>query len=286
MRMKFSEKLAKLTASANKAQLSRAAGLRDTAINEMITKGANPRSDTALSLARVLEVPLDWLVDPDQSWEARDRQTAAKPDPTRLGIDELMRGLSDQFLVRSGEIARAASALAEIDFTPPTLTAYRSLAAGEKPGDEPWDLALRVQRLNARLTALEMAFHVPEHLAYYRWLAQECWVGEEDCDAAYRAVEDLRLSRAYQLMEDVPILLARPDKARVGLAIKDLSALGPSVPAHLARSRSVLKLQTGEAPAKAAKTPATRDPHPDRSTESTRKKSKSKRKLPPRDLDV
>lgn len=68
--MKFSEKLAHLTAERNKTQLSKEAGLRDSAVSELIAKNAVPRSDTALALARALNVPLDWLVDDEAGFPA------------------------------------------------------------------------------------------------------------------------------------------------------------------------------------------------------------------------
>ncbi len=64
--MDFAEKIRRLTAGKNKSALAEEVGLRAAAVSDIINKGHEPKSATALKLARVLNVPLDWLVDDDR----------------------------------------------------------------------------------------------------------------------------------------------------------------------------------------------------------------------------
>jgi transcriptional regulator with XRE-family HTH domain len=66
--MRFADKLSQLAADENKARLSRAAGLPPNAINDYINKGHRPGIDNALALAKVLKVPLEWLVNDAAEW--------------------------------------------------------------------------------------------------------------------------------------------------------------------------------------------------------------------------
>src|SRR4051794_20444767 len=66
--MKFSEKLAKLTAGLNKSKLARAAGLPSGAVSDYINKNYVPRLDAAESLAKALNVSLAWLADDAAGW--------------------------------------------------------------------------------------------------------------------------------------------------------------------------------------------------------------------------
>ena len=92
--MRFAEKLAKLTENGGKAKLSQKAGLPSTAISDYISKGnVLPRVDKALSLARALAVPLEWLADDAQGWPP--------PEPTS---PPSASDLSDRKLM--GEVVR------------------------------------------------------------------------------------------------------------------------------------------------------------------------------------
>jgi plasmid maintenance system antidote protein VapI len=66
--MTFAEKLARLTEDRLKTRVSRKAGLPPAAISDYIAKGNTPGADTALRLARVLGVSVEWLIDNDQEW--------------------------------------------------------------------------------------------------------------------------------------------------------------------------------------------------------------------------
>ena len=66
--MDFTEKLRRLTRDMNKSRIARRAGLSTTAITDYLSKRYAPRADTALRLARVLNVSLEWLIDDAQSW--------------------------------------------------------------------------------------------------------------------------------------------------------------------------------------------------------------------------
>lgn len=81
MGVKFSEKLAKLTEERDKRKLSLEAGLPPTAVSNYISKANIPRSDTALKLARILNVPVEWFID-----DSDDRWPAPSPQKTALGV--------------------------------------------------------------------------------------------------------------------------------------------------------------------------------------------------------
>lgn len=66
--MTFSEKLKRLTEDRRCTVLSRRAGLPPTALSDYIAKGHTPRADTALRIARVLGVSVEWLIDDAQEW--------------------------------------------------------------------------------------------------------------------------------------------------------------------------------------------------------------------------
>jgi transcriptional regulator with XRE-family HTH domain len=75
--MKFSEKLAKLTEGRNRSDLARAVRLPPSILSNYINRGSTPRADIALSVAKALDVPLQWLVDDEQSWPAPPSPAAA-----------------------------------------------------------------------------------------------------------------------------------------------------------------------------------------------------------------
>lgn len=76
--MKLAEKLGKLTQERNKAELSRTAGLPATAISDYVSKGYIPKADTALKLARALEVPVEWLIDDEADFPVPEPAAAPK----------------------------------------------------------------------------------------------------------------------------------------------------------------------------------------------------------------
>jgi helix-turn-helix protein len=66
--MDFREKVRRLVGTQNKSELSRLAGLPDTAIDAVVNKGREPLASNAVKLARVLRVPSDWLFDDERGW--------------------------------------------------------------------------------------------------------------------------------------------------------------------------------------------------------------------------
>jgi transcriptional regulator with XRE-family HTH domain len=67
--VKFAQKLENLTEGMNKSQLARDAGLKSTAISNYINQPDTiPRADIAVRIARVLKVPVEWLVDESQDF--------------------------------------------------------------------------------------------------------------------------------------------------------------------------------------------------------------------------
>jgi transcriptional regulator with XRE-family HTH domain len=83
--MSFHEKLRRLTATSNCAEVSRQLGLSRTALSEYLNKGCTPRADIAFRLARVLSVSLDWLMDDAAGWPPVrvDMAEPASPRPGR-----------------------------------------------------------------------------------------------------------------------------------------------------------------------------------------------------------
>jgi transcriptional regulator with XRE-family HTH domain len=66
--MTFTEKLSRLTEQMNKSKVGRRAGLATSTIGSLLCTGSIPRADTALRIARVLRVSIEWLVDDEQGW--------------------------------------------------------------------------------------------------------------------------------------------------------------------------------------------------------------------------
>ena len=98
--MTFGEKLAELVAPGRRSKMALAAGLPPNAISDYINKGYLPKLDTALALAKVLGVSLDWL--------ANDELLPPPPRPTDSAIQNVPEG----FLMR--EVCRRLR-LASID---------------------------------------------------------------------------------------------------------------------------------------------------------------------------
>ncbi|MGE5610755.1 MAG: helix-turn-helix domain-containing protein [Bacillota bacterium] len=66
--MTIIEKLRRLTEGKRKADISRQAGLKPTALSDYINKGYLPRYDIALKIARALAVPVEWFIDDAEDW--------------------------------------------------------------------------------------------------------------------------------------------------------------------------------------------------------------------------
>jgi len=83
--MTFTEKLTRITEDRNRCAVARRARLPTNAINDYINKKYRPRADTAVKIARALNVSIAWLVDDSMGWPPiwanspeSDRQDAAK----------------------------------------------------------------------------------------------------------------------------------------------------------------------------------------------------------------
>jgi transcriptional regulator with XRE-family HTH domain len=66
--VKFGEKLKKLTEGMNRSEISRRADLPSQYIANYITRDSIPSASIALSLARALDVPVEWLIDDQQDF--------------------------------------------------------------------------------------------------------------------------------------------------------------------------------------------------------------------------
>ena len=66
--MTITEKLRRLGEDANKSRIGRRCGLGATTISNYIARGALPRCDIALKMARAFHVSVDWLIDDQQDW--------------------------------------------------------------------------------------------------------------------------------------------------------------------------------------------------------------------------
>jgi transcriptional regulator with XRE-family HTH domain len=111
--MTFTEKLARLTADKNKSSLAKAAGLPATAISNYISRKYIPRADTALRIAKALNVPLEWLADDAQPWPP---PKGSKPSPSFLSDDDLMRETALRFRRDAMRLAEIAEHLERIDW--------------------------------------------------------------------------------------------------------------------------------------------------------------------------
>jgi len=111
--MKFAEKLARLCDGLNKAKVSRDAGLPPNAVSDYINKGYLPRVDTALSLARVLNVSLDWLADDIQTWPQPSDSAA---NPALISDTELMLEVARRMRRKQIDLLEQIEAIEAIDW--------------------------------------------------------------------------------------------------------------------------------------------------------------------------
>ncbi|MEM8493907.1 MAG: helix-turn-helix transcriptional regulator [Planctomycetota bacterium] len=156
MTVHFAEKLAKLTENENKIALSERAGLPPKAISNYISKRQTPQADKALAIARVLNVPLDWLVD--------DQQTMPKPKQGRFvslasfATDDLL----DEIHVRLiREFNRAQAELQAFwkrdDWQAVAVSLYET-ADGASPPAEARQTQRDIERARQRLEKIRLDF--------------------------------------------------------------------------------------------------------------------------------
>lgn len=88
--MNFREKIRRLVGTRNKSELSRSAGLPDTAIDAVVNKGREPLVTNAIRLAKVLGVSSDWLFDDLADWPPPKEFSVESLAQTQL-VDELAR---------------------------------------------------------------------------------------------------------------------------------------------------------------------------------------------------
>jgi hypothetical protein len=113
--MRFREKLHRLVSGRNKAELSRAAKLPETAISGYLAKGSIPRADIAVRLARdALDVPVEWLVDDEQNWPPPDM--AEERPLTDVPLSELMMEVVRRYRLEAAELKRAIQEAERVDW--------------------------------------------------------------------------------------------------------------------------------------------------------------------------
>jgi transcriptional regulator with XRE-family HTH domain len=140
--MTFTEKLKKCGQDVNKAKAGETAGLGPTTISNYIAKGSIPRADIALKIARALDVPFEWLIDPDQSWPPPAKSKSER-SLTDVPYTELGRELGRRYRLELLDVLAALDHANREDWSS-AIEAVRSL----KP-DHP--IPPRAARLMAQL---------------------------------------------------------------------------------------------------------------------------------------
>ena len=114
--VKFTEKLERLIAGRNKAELARQAGLTaDTAIsNYLHRKGSIPRADIALKIARALAVDFAWLVDDEADWPPPTGDSS--PSLALASDDDLMQEAARRYIHTLPRVVRLLSAIEKRDW--------------------------------------------------------------------------------------------------------------------------------------------------------------------------
>jgi transcriptional regulator with XRE-family HTH domain len=79
--MTIQEKLRWLLETSNRAAVCRKAGISQPTLCNLLTRGSTPGIDTALKLARTLNVDVGWLVDDSIGLPPRRIEPAAVPAP-------------------------------------------------------------------------------------------------------------------------------------------------------------------------------------------------------------
>jgi transcriptional regulator with XRE-family HTH domain len=133
--MKFHEKLSRLTAGKNKSALAEGAGLPASAVSNYIFKRQMPRGDKALALARVLGVPLEWLVDDAQDFPPPSAHPlpAARPE-SEQEMEMYARGVMHRAI---DELRGEALWMAFSGVTQGVLTHVRTPAPRPRPAAPP-----------------------------------------------------------------------------------------------------------------------------------------------------
>ena len=103
-------------AMSNKSEVARAAGLPVTAISNYINRKYIPRADTALRIAKALNVPLSWMVDDSQNWPPPKTDGASSAFLQNAGDDELWSELSHRYIRYAKNALQYAEKLKEFDF--------------------------------------------------------------------------------------------------------------------------------------------------------------------------
>lgn len=89
----FAEKLRVLLAAKRVSQkrLASSLGISKSTLNDYLTEKSKPQIDTALKLARALQVPLEWLADDCLDYPPPGRELV----PTTMDITHLARVVAD-----------------------------------------------------------------------------------------------------------------------------------------------------------------------------------------------
>ena len=103
----FTQKLAKLTNGKNKAAIARAADLQPTLVNAYVNKGYMPGADIALRLARVLAVPVEWLIDDAADWPPPEPLEDWSTARLAAELGKRLRPHGNAMLGRIGQCERA-----------------------------------------------------------------------------------------------------------------------------------------------------------------------------------
>lgn len=130
--MNFAEKLSRATEGKNKQRVGVEAGLPPTAISDYISKGHLPRADKLLSLARVLGVPLDFLLDDSRDWPPPDSSHDTRASVQDAPIGDLIAELAKRFRLDLLEAMRRADEAEREDWSV-VARELKKLKKGQRP---------------------------------------------------------------------------------------------------------------------------------------------------------
>lgn len=131
--MTFGEKLAALTKGRSKAELSREAGLPPNAISDYINKAYLPRVDTALALAKVLEVSVDWLADDEKDFPPM--KSAATAEAALLSDEEIMVEAARRYRLEVLRVRSIVHAIRDTDWSDVAKQLYEIPMDRQLPAD-------------------------------------------------------------------------------------------------------------------------------------------------------
>ncbi|MGE5607686.1 MAG: helix-turn-helix domain-containing protein [Bacillota bacterium] len=191
--MNFTEKLRRLTEDRNKAELARKAGLKPTTISDYVSKEYVPRADIALKMARVLEVPVDWLIDDSRDWpppKANDKASVRT-----LSDLDLMREVCYRYRLKAVQLWQDLKEIETIDW----ISVAKALLNQPIDAPPPQSLAKPLRLAKSDVTWIQLTFYDPSSMAsQYRGELPGDDISDEELQAT------VLIKRAQSLRKQLP----------------------------------------------------------------------------------